>query len=67
MDPENDQRTALTLDAGETGHIGVPRSERRIAYNALQRVGIGVTRLGTSEVVAIGAHACAPRRLDANL
>ena len=34
-------------------------------YDPLQRVGVGISRLGTSEAVAIGAYAFALRKLDA--
>jgi glucokinase len=51
--------------AGETREITVPGSQRKIKYDPLQRVGIGVSRLGTSEAVAIGAYAFALQKLDA--
>jgi glucokinase len=50
--------------AGETREITVPGGKRKIKYDPLQRVGIGVSRLGTSEAVAIGACAFALRKLD---
>jgi len=50
--------------AGETRRIQVPRSKRQIVYDPLQRVGIGITRLGTTEAVAIGAYAFALHKLD---
>jgi len=50
--------------AGETREINVPGSERKVKYDPLQRTGIGITRLGTSQAVAIGAYAFALRRLD---
>lgn len=48
---------------GETRTIKVPGSERTLAYDPLQRVGIGMSRLGTSEAVAIGAYAFALQKL----
>jgi len=42
----------------------VPRAPRRLTYDSLPRVGVGLSRLGTSEAVAIGAHAFALRELD---
>lgn len=48
---------------GETRTIKVPGSERALAYDPLQRVGVGMSRLGTSEAVAIGAYAFALKQL----
>lgn len=48
---------------GETREIQVPGSPRQIAYDPLARTAIGISRLGTSEAVAIGAYAFALRRL----
>lgn len=43
--------------------IQVPGSGRSLAYDPLQRTGVGVSRLGTSEAVALGAYAYAVGRL----
>jgi glucokinase len=48
---------------GETRTIKVPGSGRSLAYDPLQRVGVGMSRLGTSEAVAIGAYAFAIQKL----
>ena len=48
---------------GETRTIQVPGSDRTLAYDPLQRVGVGMSRLGTSEAVAIGAYAFALQKL----
>lgn len=50
---------------GQTRTITVPGGKRVIKYDALQRIGVGVSRLGTSEAVAIGAYAFALQTLDA--
>lgn len=50
--------------AGETREITVPGSNRKLRYDPLARIGIGISRLGTSEAVAIGAYAFALRKLD---
>ena len=50
--------------AGETREITVPGSSRKIQYDPLQRVGVGMSRLGTSEAVAIGAYAFALQKLS---
>jgi glucokinase len=48
---------------GETRTIRIPGSDRTLAYDPLQRVGVGMSRLGTSEAVAIGAYAFALQKL----
>jgi len=50
---------------GETREITILGSQRKLQYDPLQRVGIGLSRLGTSEAVSIGAYAYALKRLDA--
>jgi glucokinase len=49
---------------GEAREISVPGSGRLVHYDPLQRIGVGVSRLGTSEAVAIGAYAFALTKLD---
>jgi glucokinase len=49
---------------GETREVKVPRSQRTVQYDPLRRAGIGISRLGTSQAIAIGAYAFALRRLE---
>jgi len=49
---------------GETREIKVPLSERTLKYDPAQRIGVGISRLGTSEAIAIGAYAFALSKLD---
>jgi len=49
---------------GEKREIAVPASRKKVQYDPLQRIGVGMSRLGTSEAVAIGAYAFALRTLD---
>ncbi len=49
---------------GQTRTLSVPGSRRKVKYDALQRLGVGLSRLGTSEAVAIGAYAFALQKLD---
>jgi glucokinase len=49
---------------GEVRTIGVPGSRKRVVYDSLQRIGVGISRLGTSEAVAVGAYAFALHKLD---
>jgi glucokinase len=57
------QRAAFVR--GETREIVVPGSGRRLAYDRLKRIGVGLSRLGTSQAVAIGAYGLALSALDA--
>ena len=49
---------------GEVREISVPGGNKKVNYDALPRVGIGLTQLGTSEAVSIGAYAFALNRLE---
>jgi glucokinase len=49
---------------GEGKEVVVPGSGRKVAYDPLQRVGVGLSRLGTSKAVALGAYAFALSELD---
>ena len=53
-----------TFLKGDTREITIPGTERTLQYDPLARVGVGMSRLGTSEAVAIGAYAFALRKLD---
>lgn len=48
---------------GQTRTIQVPGSSRTLEYDPLQRLGVGMSRLGTSEAVALGAYAFALGKL----
>jgi len=49
---------------GESREISVSGSKKKVVYDSLQRIGVGISRLGTSEAVAIGAYAYALKQLD---
>ncbi len=49
---------------GEIREATVPGSGRLIRFDAMQRVGLGLSRLGTSEATAIGAYEYALKRLN---
>lgn len=49
---------------GETKEIVIPGTKNKVKYDPLQRLGVGMSRLGTSEAVAIGACEFALRKLD---
>jgi glucokinase len=50
--------------AGEVRTISVPGTHQKVQYDPLRRIGIGISRLGTSEAVAIGAYAFALNKLN---
>jgi glucokinase len=49
---------------GEAKDLIVPGSGRHVRFDAMPRVGVGISRLGTSEATAIGAYAYALSQLD---
>jgi glucokinase len=44
---------------GDAREIPVPGTDKKVAYDPLKRIGVGLSRLGTSRAVAIGAYAFA--------
>ncbi len=57
----------LQLDSflsDQTRTIPVPGTLRTMEYDPLQRIGVGMSRLGTSEAVALGAYGFALQMLD---
>ncbi len=53
-----------TFLLGKSREITVPGCFRKIKYDPLPRIGVGVSRLGTSEAVAVGAYAFALNKLN---
>jgi glucokinase len=49
---------------GDARTLPVPGGTRTVDYDPLQRIAVGMSRLGTSEAVAIGAYAYAIRKLE---
>ncbi|HNX44426.1 MAG TPA: ROK family protein [Bacteroidales bacterium] len=49
---------------GQAKTIPVPGTSLTVSYDPLQRIGVGVSRLGTSRAVSIGAYAFALYKLD---
>jgi glucokinase len=62
LDDDTDRRSFL---AHKVRDIAVPGTERRVAYDPMKRIGIGVSRLGASRAVAIGAYAVAMDKMGA--
>jgi glucokinase len=48
---------------GEAREITVPLSQKKLSYDPLQRVGVGMSRLGTTKAISIGAYAFALNQL----
>lgn len=53
-----------TFLKGDSREVTVPGSGRTLLYDPLQRTGVGMSRLGTSEAIALGAYAYALQQLD---
>ena len=53
-----------TFLRGESREIAVTDTARKIHFDPLQRTGVGLSRLGTSEAVSIGAYAFALDQLE---
>jgi glucokinase len=53
-----------TFLKGQAKEITVPDTGRKLQYDSLARLGVGLSRLGTSDAVAIGAYAFALQKLD---
>ena len=58
-----DPEQLKTFLAGDARLLQTPGSRRAVVYDVLRRVGVGLSRLGTSEAVAVGAYAYALQNL----
>lgn len=59
-----DPTERLEFLQAEVHQIPVPGTSRMVPYDPLKRIGVGITRLGTSRATAIGAYAFALAQLD---
>ncbi|MFZ1934278.1 MAG: ROK family protein [Thermoguttaceae bacterium] len=59
-----DEAAFAAFARGEARRITVPGSTRQLTYDPLKRIGVGLSRLGTSEAVSVGAYAFALHELD---
>lgn len=55
---ENNEQKELFLN-GEVKEISVPGSDQKLFFDPMHRTAVGISRLGTSEAVALGAYAFA--------
>jgi len=53
-----------TFCRGDAREVTVPGSGRKIIYDPLQRIGVGLSRLGTSRATSVGAYTFALSALD---
>ena len=44
--------------------INVPFSDEKVNYDPIKKIGVGVSRLGTSKAVSVGAYLFALDKLD---
>lgn len=49
---------------GDAHEIAVPGANRKVIFDPLKRIGVGLSRLGTSRAVSVGAYAFALHALD---
>jgi glucokinase len=62
LEDETDRRSLL---AHKTRDIKIPGTERTVTYDPMKRTGVGISKLGTSRAIAIGAHEAALAELNA--
>ena len=55
---ENEKELEIFLE-NRSHEINVPFSKKKVIYNPTRYIGVGVTRLGTSHAVSVGAYAFA--------
>jgi glucokinase len=60
---EDDDQMELFI-RGEEREINIPGSDEKVRYDPLKRIGIGISKLGTSKATAIGAYAFALNSID---
>ena len=58
-----DEEGRRAMTTGGLTHVKVPFSDRIVEYDPMKRIGIGLSRLGTSQAVSIGAYAYALSKL----
>ena len=49
---------------GDSKEISVPGSSKKVLYDPMSRVGVGISKIGTSKAVALGAYAFALNKLS---
>ena len=59
-----DPQELVDFARGEAKTVRVPFSEKTVVYDTLPRIGVGISKIGTSKAIAIGAYAYAVKMLD---
>ena len=59
----NDSSGRMQFMLGKTKDIKIPGTDKIIKYDSEKRIGIGITKIGTSRAVSIGAYAFALKQL----
>jgi glucokinase len=59
-----DEEGRMALSKGSLTRIKVPLSDKMVDYDPMKRIGVGLTRLGTSQAVSVGAYAFALSKLS---
>ena len=59
-----DERILREFANGNIQSIGSSRTRKRIEFDALPRTGVGVTKIGASHAIALGAYSFALQQLD---
>jgi len=63
LEDKNDLEKFLKNDEKE---IIIPRTNKKIMYDPFQRIGVAVSKIGTSKAIALGAYAFALNKVDRN-
>ena len=58
-----DENVFKEFALGKIKELKVPKSNRIVKYDEAQRIGIGVSKLGASKAIALGAYAYAIRKI----
>ena len=61
---ETDDLTAFLK--GEATMVAIPGTQEKVPYDPLKRIGVGISKLGASKAISIGAYAFALHALDKN-
>jgi glucokinase len=59
-----DEESMNAFVRGDARQVAVPGSDRKVVYDPLKRIGVGLSRLCTSKAVALGAYAYALHVVD---
>jgi len=58
----DDDESIKQFSRGKSKQLGIPFSNKKISYDAMQRIGLGISRLGASRAISLGAYVFAVSR-----